>query len=64
MDAEITQLEAQLEQLISLYAGLRAENRDLHGRMLKLEAENHALSDKVKRATDKLEAVLEKLPLA
>lgn len=64
MDAELTHLEAQLEQLISLYGALKAENLGLRTRVVKLEAENHQLADKVRRAADRLEAVLEKLPEA
>lgn len=66
MDADITpdltRLEAQLEQLISLYSGLKAENCDLRARVVKLESENHALADKVKFAAGKLETLLEQLP--
>lgn len=61
---ELTRLEAQLEQLIGLYAGLKAENRDLRARVVKLEADNHVLADKVKLAADKLETLLDQLPEA
>ncbi|NMG65476.1 hypothetical protein GPA19_11000 [Azoarcus indigens] len=64
MDAELTQLETQVEQLIGLYESLKAENRELRARVGRLEADNHSLSDKVKLAADKLEAMLEKLPEA
>jgi uncharacterized protein (TIGR02449 family) len=64
MEAELTQLEAQLEQLISLYRGLKAENVSMHARVARLEAENHQLAEKVRRAADQLEAVLAKLPEA
>ncbi|ANQ83777.1 hypothetical protein [Azoarcus olearius] len=64
MDADLTHLEAQLEQLISLYTGLKAENRDLRARVVKLESDNRALADKVSYATSKIEAVLEQLPEA
>lgn len=61
---ELTRLEAQLEQLISLYGGLKAENRDLRTRVAQLESENHLLADKVKLAADKLETLLDQLPEA
>jgi cell division protein ZapB len=64
MDAELTQLETQVEQLIGLYESLKAENRELRSRVGRLEADNRSLSDKVKLAADKLEAMLEKLPEA
>ncbi|MCK9260398.1 MAG: hypothetical protein RBT39_03110 [Azoarcus sp.] len=64
MDAELTRLETQLEQLISQYSGLKRENRELRTRVGKLEAENHQLAAKVQLATEKLEALLAKLPEA
>ncbi|MBS0545347.1 MAG: hypothetical protein JSR40_16625 [Proteobacteria bacterium] len=64
MDAELNQLEAQIEQLISLHGMLKAENLALRTRVVKLEAENHQLSEKVRRAAERLEAVLNKLPEA
>lgn len=64
MDVELTRLEAQLEQLISHYAGLKSENRELRSRVARLEADNHRLAAKVQLATEKLEAVLGKLPEA
>ncbi|AWI76818.1 hypothetical protein CEW87_09310 [Parazoarcus communis] len=64
MDAELTRLETQLEQLISQYSGLKGENRELRTRVGKLEAENHQLAAKVQLATEKLEALLAKLPEA
>jgi uncharacterized protein (TIGR02449 family) len=62
MDAELNRLEAQLEQLISMYAGLRDENRELRAHQSRLEAENRLLSSKIGLATEKLEAVVAKLP--
>lgn len=64
MDAELNQLEAQIEQLISLHGMLKVENLALRTRVVKLEAENHQLSEKVRRAAERLEAVLNKLPEA
>lgn len=62
MDAELTQLEHQVEQLIALYERLKADNRGLLERVARLETENRGLSDKVRLATTKLEALLQKLP--
>jgi cell division protein ZapB len=64
MDTELSQLESQIEQLISLHARLKADNVDLRGRVSRLEAENRQLGDKLRLAAEKLEAVLEKLPEA
>jgi len=62
MDAELNRLEAQLEQLISTFAALRDENRELRVRQSRLEAENRQLTSKIDLATEKLEAVLARLP--
>ena len=64
MDTELAQLEAQLEQLISHHDRLRADNSALRGRIVRLEAENRKLSDKVRLAADRLEGLLDKLPEA
>lgn len=64
MDAEITQLEQQLEQLIGLYEAGKSELRELRSRIVALEAENRGLTEKVRNATSSIEAILEKLPEA
>lgn len=64
MDSELAQLEAQLEQLISLHDRGKAENIGLHGRVTQLDAENRQLAAKLKRAIERLEALLDKLPEA
>ncbi|MCL2876910.1 MAG: hypothetical protein FWF12_11670 [Betaproteobacteria bacterium] len=62
MDTELNRLEAQLEQFISMYAALRDENRELRAHQSQLEAENRQLTSKINLATEKLEAVLARLP--
>ncbi len=62
MDAELTQLEAQIERLVSLCEVLRIENRSLRAHAAKLEADNHALSDKVLTASNAFQNMLENLP--
>jgi uncharacterized protein (TIGR02449 family) len=64
MDTELAQLEAQLEQLISQHERLRADNGALRGRIVRLEAENRKLADKVRLAAARLEGLLDKLPEA
>ncbi|NLF55806.1 MAG: hypothetical protein GX576_15675 [Thauera phenolivorans] len=64
MENELTQLETRIEQLIALYGKLKSENVELHARVVRVEAENRALADKLKRAADRFEAVLDKLPEA
>ena len=62
MDAELNRLEAQLEQLISMYAALREENRELRAHQSRLEAENRQLTSKIGLAAERLETVLAKMP--
>jgi len=64
MDAELTRLEHQLEQLIGLYQSGKAEAHELRMHIARLESDNRQLADKVRFATEKLEALLEKLPEA
>ena len=64
METELAQLETQLEQLIGRYGRLKADHRGLHGRVAQLEADNRKLSAKLTLATERLEAVLDKLPEA
>lgn len=62
MDAELVRLEQQIEQLISLYEGLKEENRSLRLRSVELEGANHALAAKVQDAVARVESLLQKLP--
>ena len=64
MDAEISLLEQQIEQLVGLYENLKSENRDLRSRVAGLEADKRRLSDKVDSAAARIESVLEQLPQA
>ena len=64
MENELTQLETRIEQLIALYGKLKSENAELRARVVRVEAENRALADKLKRAAERFESVLEKLPEA
>ncbi|MDR3212713.1 MAG: hypothetical protein LBT71_02145 [Azoarcus sp.] len=62
MDAELTRLETQIEQLLNMYAALRNENRELRTHKSRVEAENRLLTSKASLAAEKLEAVLARLP--
>lgn len=62
MDAEIAHLEDRLDKLIALYEAGRSNLRSAHGSIKELEAENAALRNRLKVATDRLEAILERLP--
>jgi hypothetical protein len=62
MDAELSRLENQLEQLIGLYESGKIEARELRTRVIRLEADNRRLGEKIRLATEGLEALLEQLP--
>lgn len=62
MDAEITRLEEQLDKLITLYEAGRSELRAARAQAAELSAENGALRDRLKAATERLEAILQRLP--
>lgn len=62
MEEDLTQLENRIEQLVALYEGIKAENRDLRSRLVKLETDNRAQADKLRLATEKLEGLLARLP--
>ncbi len=64
MDAELSLLEQQLDQLVELYQNLKAENRELRDRLTSVEVDNRRLRDKVEVAAARVEAVLEQLPQA
>jgi predicted nuclease with TOPRIM domain len=64
MDAELNRLEARIEQLISQYAVLRDEYRELLTVKARLETENDRLAGKVKLAAEKLETLFARLPQA
>jgi len=62
MDAELIKLEQQIEQIITLYEGLKEENRRLRLRTAELEGANHVLAGKVREAVARVESLLQKLP--
>lgn len=62
MDAEISRLEEQLDKLIVLYEAGRSDLREARSRVAELEAENRALRDRLRGASERLEAILERLP--
>lgn len=62
MDAEIARLEEQLDKLITLYEAGRSDLRTARSRTVELEAENKALRERLRGATERLEAILGRLP--
>lgn len=57
-----TTLEQKLDRLLSLMAGLRLENAQLHSRISSLESEKNALEQKIEVACARLEALRDQLP--
>jgi hypothetical protein len=64
MEADLTRLELQLEQLLTLYQGVKDNNNALRRRIAELEAANKVLDAKVKDAAGRVEALLAQLPEA
>ncbi|MCB1910649.1 MAG: hypothetical protein H6950_04780 [Zoogloeaceae bacterium] len=62
MDAEISKLEQQVEQLVSLFEAEKSENRALRTRVAELESANRRLEAKVDNAAARIDEVLEQLP--
>ena len=62
MDAEIARLEEQLDKLIALYEAGRSDLREARARAAELETENRALRDRLRAASERLEAIIGRLP--
>lgn len=62
MEAELTQLEDRVEQVLALCHRLNAENQSLRGQVSELESERRRLSDKIGAAAKRLEELKEHIP--
>lgn len=62
MEAELTNLEARLADLIDAYKSLRMENSELNERVKVLQAENQLSADKLAKAVAQVESILARLP--
>ncbi|MFN3987524.1 MAG: hypothetical protein ACK4KV_18705 [Rhodocyclaceae bacterium] len=62
MEAELTRLESQIEQLVGLHEAAKSELREMRMRLAALESENRQLSGKLQFAVERFESVLAKLP--
>lgn len=62
MEAELTQLEDRVEQVLALCHRLKAENQSLRGLISELESERRRLSDKIDAAAKRLEELKEHIP--
>lgn len=64
MNTEIAHLEELLEQLISLHRTSQSESRTVRARLAAVEAENRVLGEKLRSVSERLSALLEKMPQA
>lgn len=62
MEAELTNLEVRLAELIDAYKSLRMENSELSARVKVLQAENQQNAEKLAKAVVQVESILARLP--
>lgn len=63
MGHDLGVLEKKLEQFLAFCEGLRAENRALRQRVAGLEDERKSLVAKIDTARDRLEALMDRMPV-
>ena len=63
MGYDLGALEKKLEQFLAFCEGLRAENRALRQRVAGLEDECKSLGAKIDTARDRLEALMDRMPV-
>jgi cell division protein ZapB len=64
MEAELNILDAKLSQLVQLCHRLRRDNTELRQQLVASQNQNKQLTDKIETARQRLEAVLERIPVA
>lgn len=62
MLAELDQLAERIQQLTQLTQQLRQESHDLRLRLTQVEGENRQLHAKLDQASQRVEAILQRLP--
>ena len=62
MDAEFSNLEEKLDQLVQRLEALRAENRDLRQQLAARTDETSRLGEKLAAAKTRIEALLKQIP--
>ncbi len=62
MKGDLTALEQKVEDFLAFCQGLRAENQALRGRVAGLEEERLQLVNKITTASNRLEALMDRLP--
>ena len=63
MDANISSLEHKIELVAAFCQQLREQNHELRQRIAGLEEENRALGERMTLARERLEAMMERLPV-
>jgi len=62
MEAELATLNEKINQLIELCRRLRTENTDLRQKIAKTSSENKSTTEKISRAKNRLEILLNQIP--
>jgi chromosome segregation ATPase len=60
-DVQLGKLEEKIDGLLVMYAGLRDERKSLTGRVESLESENRELKDRVTRAENERDVIMQKV---
>lgn len=63
MNDDLGRLENKVEQVVALCDALRAENRRLHDRVAALETRKTSLEERMTVARNRLEGLMDHLPL-
>ena len=63
MNDDLGRLENKVEQVVALCDALRAENRRLHDRVAALETHKTSLEERMTVARNRLEGLMDHLPL-
>jgi cell division protein ZapB len=64
MEAELNILDTKLSQLVQLCHRLRRDNTELRQQLVAAQNQNKQLTDKIETARQRLEALLERIPVA
>jgi chromosome segregation ATPase len=60
-DVQLGKLEEKIDGLLAMYAGLRDEKKNLSGRVESLESENRELKERVTRAENERDVIMQKV---
>lgn len=60
-DNQLDKLEEKIESILHMYAGLKDEKASLSGKIQILESENQDLKDRVNRAENERDVIMQKV---